>query len=65
LDLKRSITTTAASVGKKKAAKMAGREIDRCGDQTVSAKERANRKRRLIKGPKEFRDVRGGNRELS
>ena len=43
---------------KRKAAKMAGREIDRLGDQTVSSKERAERKRRLIKGPREFRDIR-------
>lgn len=43
---------------KRKAAQMAGREIDRLGDQTVGSKERAERKRRLIKGPQEFRDLR-------
>jgi hypothetical protein len=37
---------------------MAGREIDRLGDQTASGEERAQRKRRLIKGPQEFRDLR-------
>jgi hypothetical protein len=43
---------------KRKAAKMAGREIDRLGDQTATRKERARRKRQLIKGPREFRDIR-------
>ena len=43
---------------KRKAAKMAGREIDRLGDQTATRAERARRKRRLIKGPREFRDIR-------
>jgi hypothetical protein len=43
---------------KRKAAKMAGREIDRLGDQTATSEERARRKRRLIKGPREFRDIR-------
>jgi hypothetical protein len=45
--------------GKRKAAEMAGRQIDLLGDQTATGKERAQRKRRLIKGPREFRDVRG------
>lgn len=44
----------------RKAAKMAGREIDRLGDQAATSEERAKRKRRLIKGPREFRDLRGG-----
>jgi len=43
---------------KRKAAKMAGREIDRLGDQTATRKERARRKRQLIKGPREFRYIR-------
>jgi hypothetical protein len=43
---------------KRKAAKMAGREIDRLGDQTATREERARRKRQLIKGPPEFRDIR-------
>jgi hypothetical protein len=46
----------------RKAAEMAGREIDRLGDQTATSRERAQRKRRLIKGPREFRDLR---RDLS
>ena len=43
---------------KRRAAEMAGQEIDRLGNQTVTEEERARRKRRLIKGPREFRDVR-------
>jgi len=42
-----------------KAAELAGREIDRLGDHGLTGEEKATRKRRLIKGPKEFRDVRG------
>jgi hypothetical protein len=38
---------------------MAGRAVDQLGDQTATVEERAQRKRRLIKGPREFRDVRG------
>jgi hypothetical protein len=38
---------------------MAGREIDPLGDQAATGEERAHRKRRLIKGPREFRDMRG------
>jgi hypothetical protein len=44
---------------KHKAAEMAGQEIDRLGDQGLTSEEKAARKRRLIKGPLEFRDVRG------
>jgi hypothetical protein len=43
---------------KRKAAKMAGREVDRLGDQTATRKQRARRKRQLVKGPREFRDIR-------
>ena len=41
-----------------KATEMAGREIDRLSDQSATSEERATRKRRLIKGPSEFRDIR-------
>jgi metal-responsive CopG/Arc/MetJ family transcriptional regulator len=44
---------------KHKAAELAAREIDRLGDHGLTGEEQATRKRRLIKGPKEFRDVRG------
>jgi hypothetical protein len=43
---------------RRKAAEMADREIDPLGDQAVTNEERARRKRRLIKGPREFRDIR-------
>ena len=42
-----------------KARAMAGREIDRLSDPSATEEERQRRKRRLLKGPKEFRDVRG------
>jgi len=42
----------------KKAAEMASREIDRVSDQAAPQEERARRKRRLVAGPKEFRDAR-------
>jgi hypothetical protein len=41
-----------------KAAEMAASTIDHIGDKTVPAEEQQRRKRRLIRGPKEFRDVR-------
>jgi hypothetical protein len=43
---------------RRKAAEMAGREIDRLGDQAATSKERTQRKRSLIKGPREFRGLR-------
>jgi ribosomal protein S27E len=42
-----------------KALEMAAREIDRLSDPSAPEEERQRRKRRLLKGPKEFRDVRG------
>lgn len=42
-----------------KASDMAGKEIDRLGDKSATDDERASRKRRLLRGPKEFRDIRG------
>jgi hypothetical protein len=41
-----------------KASSMAAREIDRRGDPLATATERARRKRRLLKGPVEFRTIR-------
>jgi hypothetical protein len=41
-----------------KAAGLAGRTVDQLGDQTATGEERAQRKRRLIKGPREFREMR-------
>ena len=41
-----------------KASEMAGAEIDRLTDKSTPHEERASRKRRLLKGPSEFRDLR-------
>jgi hypothetical protein len=41
-----------------KAQAMAGREVDRLSDPTATVEQRQSRKRRLVKGPKEFRDIR-------
>ena len=41
-----------------KARAMAGLEIDRLSDPSATEEERQRRKGRLLKGPKEFRDVR-------
>jgi hypothetical protein len=41
-----------------KSAEMAGAQIDRLADRSATDNERASRKRRLLKGPKEFRDFR-------
>jgi hypothetical protein len=41
-----------------KASDMAGKEIDRMGDKSATDEERTSRKRRLLKGPTEFRDFR-------
>jgi Arc/MetJ-type ribon-helix-helix transcriptional regulator len=42
-----------------KASDMAGRQIDKIGDPSATDEERLQRKRRLLKGPREFRDIRG------
>ena len=42
-----------------KAAGMAGEMIDRLADKSASPAEQAKRKRRLMKGPPEFREMRG------
>jgi hypothetical protein len=41
-----------------KARAIAGQEIDRLSDPSATEEERQRRKRRLLKGSKEFRDVR-------
>jgi hypothetical protein len=48
--------TSRATAGK--AAELAAREINQLGDPSAAPEERASRKRRLIAGPKEFRDMR-------
>lgn len=42
-----------------KASDMAGELIDKMADSSASDEERHTRKQRLLKGPKEFRDIRG------
>jgi hypothetical protein len=37
---------------------MAHETLDRHADQTATPEEQARRKRQLMKGPKEFRDIR-------
>jgi hypothetical protein len=46
-----------------KAANMAGQEIDRRTDLSAPTEEQARRKRRLIKGPGEFREIRDQSRK--
>jgi hypothetical protein len=42
-----------------KATDMAGQQIDKLADASATHEERQQRKRRLLKGPGEFRDIRG------
>jgi hypothetical protein len=42
-----------------KARELAGQELDRLSDPSATDEERQRRKRKLLKGPKEFRDIRG------
>jgi hypothetical protein len=51
------------SLATAKASQLAAREIDRLIDPSATDEERQLRKRRLIKGPKEFRDIRKRSRE--
>ena len=52
-------SSRARAKGSPKAAEMAGRTIDDIGDKTLPSEEQQRRKRRLIRGPKEFREMRG------
>ncbi len=47
-----------------KASEMAGEEIDRLGDPLATDEERQLRKRRLIEGPQEFRDIRSNRAKI-
>jgi len=49
---------TNRSVRSARAAELAAQAIDKMGDTTANAEERAQRSRRLTKGPEEFREVR-------
>lgn len=50
--------TAAGLETSKRSSQMAGEAIDRLGDASATVDERARRKRRLIKGPSEFREMR-------
>jgi hypothetical protein len=54
-----SIRQSGATKRDAKASEMAAREIDRLIDPAAPTEEKQRRKRRLVKGPKEFRDLRG------
>jgi hypothetical protein len=41
------------------ASDMDGHQIDKLADPAMPEEQRQSRKRRLIKGPREFRDMRG------
>ena len=43
---------------KLRAREMAGSEIDKIADASVSPDDQASRKRRLVKGPEEFQNIR-------
>jgi hypothetical protein len=56
----RSTRRTGVTIKKAaKASEMAAQEIERLIDPSTPDEERQLRKRRLIKGPKELRDIRG------
>jgi hypothetical protein len=42
-----------------KASDMAAQQIDKLADPSATPEQRQQRKRRLLKGPGEFRDIRG------
>ena len=44
-------------------ANLAGQVIDRLADRSATSEERESRKRRLLKGPKEFRNMRRDDRK--
>jgi thiol-disulfide isomerase/thioredoxin len=46
-----------------KAREMAGQAVDRLTDLSATDEERQSRKRRLLKGPKEFREIRDKRRK--
>jgi tellurite resistance-related uncharacterized protein len=49
---------TVEGIAPRKADEMAGDVIDQHADLSASSEEQASRKRRLLKGPKEFRELR-------
>jgi Arc/MetJ-type ribon-helix-helix transcriptional regulator len=64
LGLANAQRATARSNKIAKASEMAGQEIDRLSDPLATDEERQIRKRRLIKGPKEFLDIRSNRAKI-
>jgi hypothetical protein len=58
LTVKAAKGRTTAEGQKLRAREMAGKTIDKMTDTTAAADDQATRKRRLLKGPEEFRAVR-------
>jgi hypothetical protein len=48
-------TRPMGAAAQQKAVDLASREIDKRDDQSATSEERGQRKRRLVKGPREFR----------
>jgi hypothetical protein len=48
-------TRPMGAAAQQKAVDLASREIDKMDDQSATSEERGQRKRRLVKGPREFR----------
>jgi hypothetical protein len=53
-----SVSRRPSKLAARTALKLAAREIESIDDESLSAEERESRKRRLIRGPKEFLDIR-------
>ena len=58
LTVKRKPTQQPVPAGAARAKELAGKAIDKMTDAAASADDQANRKRRLLKGPEEFREAR-------
>ena len=65
LELAKKWMSDAEKLGRAKASEMAGQEIDRLGDPLATDEERQLRKRTLIEGPQEFRDIRINRAKIS
>jgi hypothetical protein len=65
LELAKKWEADAKGLERAKASEMAGQEIDRLGDPLATDEERQLRKRGLIEGPQEFRDIRAIARKFS
>jgi hypothetical protein len=54
-----TVTVTSIAKGSAKRAKeLAGKTIDKLTDSTATSSDQVSRKRRLVKGPEEFQNVR-------